>query len=343
MEKIIVFDSDFIIANKKKISNILDDFKDYECYISDVSVKEVSYINAIEKLDIIENIQSKISYYEKLGIVFNKNNEKMKNQIISMTSSYLENIFKKKIVPYNSHDLDILMSRAFNKIPPFGKSDKGFKDSVIILDLINFIKLNDVKQLYLVTNDSDFINNNKIEEEIKTETKCNFKIIDGKNIDKLYNYFNIGNSKKIEELSESLGKDIDIDIRQFRDDLKNICFDMFHYSEYIPYQGEYTYNNFKVHEGFSKKQILDFLKKLDENINNNIFNSTLTISNFFDDQTRFYDEIDINIEIFEKLNNIYLKIQDNNKYVDSLVNLLQYKFNEMYVDPAAEIYDSFLD
>ena len=84
MNNLIIFDSDFVIANNNKIIDILKKLKNYNCYITEVSINEISSIRCIEKSEKIEEFIQEFNNYKELDINFE---EKQKN---------LESVVKKQ-------------------------------------------------------------------------------------------------------------------------------------------------------------------------------------------------------------------------------------------------------
>ena len=227
-----------------------------------------------------------------------------------------------------------MTKRALNKIPPFGKSDIGYKDTLILLDIIDYIKGKKITNAFYISNDNDFIGNkDAIQTEVFEKTNCVFTIVDGKgSIEKILNYFDLGNTKEITDISEKISKtpSKNIDIKQLRDDLQSVCYNLFYYEIYDYMGNNYdSGNNFILTRYLNRKDILTFLDKIEKVISKNIFNNQLSISDFFDDLFLFKDESKIDISVFEKLSAIYNIIKDNDDYLDSLVNLLLTNFNNL--------------
>ncbi len=337
MNNLIIFDSDFVITNVNILSDYLKNYKDYECYISEVSLSEVSTFNVTNKLNTISNFKSRIKNYSVLGVSFINDNDTMKDIIDKESKKYIKSIFNDNIIRNHSRTSNLLLKRAYDKIPPFGKSDSGFKDTIILLDIIDFLKGKQVKRSYFVTNDDDFIRNKtEIEGEVNNKTDCDFSIIDGRNVEKLLNYFQLGNNKKINELDKEIDDKSELDISKVREDLKNICYNLFHYDGFNRF-GECACNNFYVSKKLEKKHVEGFLNNLSNNIQKKIFNSKVFISDFFEDPFLFSNEEKIDMSIFEKLNTIYLQIQKNNGYKEALVNLLLSNFVELMSKPTDDL------
>ena len=182
MENMIIFDSDFVISNIASLKEYLDKFDNYICYICDVSLKEIAKKNSFDKFEKIDNFRNTIRNYKILGIEFINDDETIKTKIEEESSNYVKAIFENNIILNHSRTSAQLLKRAYNKIPPFGKSDTGFKDTIILLDIIDYLKGKKIKKAFFVTNDDDFNkNNSNIEKEVKENTLCDFSILDGKN------------------------------------------------------------------------------------------------------------------------------------------------------------------
>lgn len=74
-----------------------------------------------------------------------------------------ETLFGKNIIPINksSADFERILQRAYMKVPPFITSgtDKGFKDSLMWLSVIDYFKANGESEIIFVSNDNGFKEN----------------------------------------------------------------------------------------------------------------------------------------------------------------------------------------
>lgn len=339
MSNIIIFDSDFIISNYKKLDRLKEKFNGYELFIPEICVNEIAIYRTNENMSKITDFQEKVPNLKSLGVKFSKTNEEMEEFINEEVKKYLITFFSNKIIEYKSYSIDDIISRAYKKIPPFSKSDEGFKDTLILLNIIDYLKENKYTNCYFITNDKVFINNrNAIQEEIKSKSEANLEIIDGnKSLDEIFDKFNVGNEKIIDEFSQEVEKDIDI--KGIRNDLKNICFNLFNHVEINPFNGDDMYvNNFKITKMISKDEIKEFLDCLSVELEKCLFSTETYFSSFFDDPFLFCSkETKIDIECLEKINDIYLKIKHNSKYVQSLINLLYENFKMVYISYEEEL------
>lgn len=343
MSELIIFDSDFIIANVTSLKEYLDKLKEYKCYTTEITLEEVAKNNSFKKMNIIDEFKQEIKNYQKLGIDFKNNNDEIKNIIENGSKEYIKEIFNRNIIRHHDRKMEVLLKRAYEKVPPFGKSDTGFKDTIILLDIMDYLKGKNIKKAYFITNDEDYIKPcSEIGKEVNEKTGCDFIIVDGKNVQKLLNFFKVGTESKINKLTEEIDNDkkININIMELREKLNDVCYKLFYYEGYDPFdEGEYIGKNFRTDYIIPKDLIEKFLEKLSDNINKNIFNSKVVMSDFFENPFLFKSEQKIDIECFERLNEVYLKIKNNSEFKNALLNLLYSNF----CDLATNKYYSDLD
>ena len=186
MKKAFVFDTNFIIENLD-LEKVVENLKDsYVVYVTQVSIDErkAQQCREIKKnFDKIEEIKEKHSDIANVSLrtTFEKTEEKYHTGI---QKRYKE-LFSNNIIPYMDKQkmFDDVMERANKKIAPFlsntAASDKGFKDCVLWLCLIEFFKTHGEDELIFLTNDkSAFLNNSEFltnEFNEKTGKKITFK------------------------------------------------------------------------------------------------------------------------------------------------------------------------
>lgn len=109
----------------------------------------------------------------------------IEKQIIKIKEAALDSINLIKI-PDNGDELfSTVLEMALDKIPPFekDKSDKGFKDALILLSIIDYAKNGDFTLFVLFTDDNAFNNNkNDIITRFEDETSKKLDIVKSKDI-----------------------------------------------------------------------------------------------------------------------------------------------------------------
>ena len=176
-----VFDTNFIIQNKN-LKEVIENLNknNYSVYVTQVAIDE----------RIAQECVKQKCKYEKLATLSNETKEfatitidKKYEDIealykTGMLKKYVDH-FGKNIIPY-SQDSEMfakILQRAFMKIPPFITSgtDKGFKDSLMWLSILDYFKVNGENEIVFVSSDNGFKEN--------TSTLCKeFAEVTGKTI-----------------------------------------------------------------------------------------------------------------------------------------------------------------
>ena len=134
---IVVFDTDFLITNTKSITDIIKKISTkYVCYVPQICIDEFcakKYNDALEK---IRKFKNDLKSYEKLGISFGMSESECEKMIKEETSVTLKKMFSNNIICFHDYPLIKIVNRAYAKKPPFEESDKGLKDTLILLTCI---------------------------------------------------------------------------------------------------------------------------------------------------------------------------------------------------------------
>lgn len=336
-ENVIVFDTDFLISNNKTIDQIIKRISEkYVCYIPQICIDEYIARTYLSRTEKISKFKEEVTNYEELGIHFDNTDSQNKEIIKERIDKSFKKIFDNKVICFHEYPLSRIVARAYDKKPPFGESDKGFKDTLILLNVIDFINGKKKKKITFITNDKDFIKEKeKISREVLDNTGCIFDIVDGNNaIGKLYNYLKLDD--EAEEISNYVEDENTIaKIDKTRTELNDVCNNIFYYEEYDEYGYDtHSENTFKINKKLELKEIETFINKIPIVLDNNLFSQQLSMSEFFDDFTMFSDEVKIKIEYFEQLMTIFNIIKDNIHYKKAFYNYLLKKFEDCY-DPFA--------
>lgn len=91
-----------------------------------------------------------------------------------------------KLFPFSAIGNDILVKRAIKKIKPFKEDDKGFRDTLIWLSFLEYLKFEDDKDVIFINNNSsDFYNSDKSDfhDDLKIDIQSynlgkNFKVFE---------------------------------------------------------------------------------------------------------------------------------------------------------------------
>ncbi len=166
VKKAFVFDTNFILENinlAEVVSNILDE---YTIYVTQVSIDErisQKYLALQKKYASLATLTKDYKGVAKIEECIPFETASKRDREITQ-NGYID-LFGENIIPYNQNGrlFQQVLDRVYKKIPPFlsadNASDKGFKDTLIWLSLLDYFKENGEAEVVFVTNDKGFLNN----------------------------------------------------------------------------------------------------------------------------------------------------------------------------------------
>jgi len=334
-EKItIILDTNFIVSNIPKFEEAINDLsKTYNVFISDISIQErlsQRYLELKEKHDKIKNFSS--NHIDIIEVIIKKSFEDQWEHLKRGMQERYRKLFGSNIINFmsNADTLNNLMDRAFKKLPPFStaekSSDKGFKDTLIWLSIMEYFKFNGDNEVVFITDDKAFRNNSDI-------LYKEFVEYTGKKIEiKENNFLEISNDKNNKDTT-SLPKPLP-DVKLLRDKIQE-------YISALCY-GYYAESNFgdpvwvKTFT-LRSKTTLDSMQIIFGNlrnvISNNLFESSISADIAFNIDT-IENNFAIPIESLQKALSLYEEIFYNNKeYLFQFLNASANIFNRNYHEP----------
>ena len=339
-----ILDTNILIAEKRSLGNLVDKLKgdNGDVYITDVSVQELKGQNAREIKDGIVKIENvkrgPIGQY--LDFTHNIDQDKAIKQSNKRIDEYLNSIFGKNIIPAYVNGLKVqnLLNRANDKVAPFNiesKSDKGFKDTILWLSIIEYYKSKTDIEIKLVTNDGVFKKQEKdLHDEFYKETSLEIEVINGSNIPV---------SKK-DNFTESISKDqpvLEIDL----DEIENVIEDFRYTSDIDTFGNTYMNRNFKVHKLMDYDDTKNFLENLKILMSTKyaLFKRVNLSSVFNTIGVKAFVINEINSSTCNRLVNLYEKVKNGSDvYYDSFIELMMGKMNNFYeVIEESDIYLPF--
>lgn len=335
-KKAFVFDTNFIIQNKN-LKEVIENLSknNYTVYVTQVAIDEriaqecVKQKGKYEKLAALSNETKDFATitidkkYEDVEVLYKT----------GMQKKYSDH-FGKNIIPY-SQDSEMfakILQRAFMKIPPFITSgtDKGFKDSLMWLSILDFFKVSGENEIVFVSSDNGF--------RESTTTLCEeFNEVTGKTIViKPNSYY----SELLEaEKSETLTKKPKPlpDFSSLRDRIHktiyNLCFVV---SE--GYWGNETEEPvFLVSKKVDVFDVDLFFLGLEKTISDHILEQTVLTEEVFsilDGSSPVMHTI--SIENLEQALRLYEEIKEKySEYINQFYSAVVNMFNRNYVEPKA--------
>jgi ribosome-associated protein YbcJ (S4-like RNA binding protein) len=224
----IVLDTNFIISHRADFLDIHKKLSEtYDVFVSDISIQErisQAYIELKNKYNNIEKFRTEYSGFVEVIIKrsFEEIYESRKNKIrMNYQEFFVDNIIK---FSANENSLNLIMDRVLKKIPPFSTaenaSDKGFKDTLIWLSLLEFFKEKGGDNVIFVTDDKVFRNNS---DELCKE----FAIYTGKKIEIKENNFFETSTEENEKTKADISKplpDVTLLRKNIQDKISALCY-----------------------------------------------------------------------------------------------------------------------
>lgn len=131
-----------------------------------------------DKIDTINTEAKAVGVFSNRKVAKKKFNPRTYKKKLNKIANELIKKYKIKEIKTTKVDQDIILDRALNKVPPFYSKggDKGFKDSLIWLSILEDVKNNKKFNYILVTNDSGF-NDFSCKEEFKAFSSGHFTLV----------------------------------------------------------------------------------------------------------------------------------------------------------------------
>lgn len=263
-KKAFVFDTNFIIQTPE-LNEVIDNLKaGFTVYVTQVSIDERIGQQCRELKKKYDDIPSLTKKYK--GIMnFSKPNpyEKCAEVLRKSIQQNYEKAFGDNILPFKTDEetFKIVLKRANLKLPPFieSTSDKGFKDALIWISMLDFFESKGENDVVFVTNDNGFRNNEKVLcEEFKEKT--------GKNLSIKSNEYYKELIKKEPEKTIITCKEKLPDVSHLRNRIENVVIDLCG-EEICDYFGN---TNWVPTFSFSQKADESFVKAVFGDLQNNI-------------------------------------------------------------------------
>lgn len=336
MKNIVIVDTNFLINNTGNIKEIIEELtsNDIEVYVPEI-VKE-EFINIqLRKLEETYNKLESLKKSQKVIDLKYRKKELTRKMVEDAYDKIFENNFKDKIIIYNREEmLNRVLQRNRYKQPPFynesNSSDKGFKDTIIFLTVLDFIiDFKDEANFYFITSDNGFIKYKKeIEKEIFEKSIKNIIILDGKDKNKLYKELNIVENQQIQQdEQENIFSKKEIDIEKIRKQINNLM-DKFTWSTSFDFYGnEQEVRRFDISNYISSDDTEKFLNSIDDVIEDNIFRNKISIEAFFETEDWVFSKYSIDIDTMKEISELYKTVKDT-KYKEAFVKYVSQRINE---------------
>lgn len=334
-KKAFIFDTNFIIENlnlKKVVANLSEEFT---VYVTQISIDErvsQKYLELKSKYDKLLALTNDYKGIANIRIITTLDKKHEAEKEITQ-KSYID-LFGKNIIPLPSGEITFskVLDRVYKKTPPFssvdGASDKGFKDSLIWISLLDFFQTSGEDEVVFVTNDNGFRKN--------TDELCKeFKESTGKNIiikDNNY-YKSLSDAKEPEAVP--LKKEVPLpDVNQIRERINEVIYslcgvDTEDYWGNPGWDRTFTLNQ-KVDASYME-HVFDHLK---QDIRDNLFESAIPADKILGLDDHVENGVSIPMSSLEYALSLYEEIlQKLPDYIPQFYSAAATIINRNYVEP----------
>lgn len=343
MKKIIIFDTNFLVANTGKINEIVPKLEKHNYYVYVPRLVQEEYINIqLRKIKElyrkIENIKNNNAF---LNLKYESEEKVLRWNEIGYNKSFKE-YFKNNIIEYDKKNiLDKVLKRNEYKEPPFydepNSSDKGFKDTIVWLSLKEFINNyeNEETYFYYITSDNGFIKYKSIlEKEIENKY---FEIVDIKDVNKLYSKFEIELEKENAEKNIFESNTNEVNLDEAREKINNLMWEFNNYVYEDCFGNESIENRYEIRKIISYNETEKFLDRIPKVLQNNIFRKTINPEYVFPYDCQAYSNgHEIDLVTLKEIDKLYNQIS-RTKYKNAFITFIMQKINENKVEEVAFI------
>ena len=338
-KKAFIFDTNFIIQNKhlnKVVENLEEE---YNVYVTQVSIKERIAQKCREIKEKYDEVEHCIKEHNRIAkIQFEITYEEYCQAIESHLQNNYNTLFGDRIIPYysNGDTLDVILNRANKKEPPFSSaknaSDKGFKDCLLWLSLLEYFKTNGETEVVFVTEDGGFKDN--------IDYLCDeFGRITGKNIViKPNSYYNELLELEKEEPTPKNPKPLP-DFSALRDRIQKTIYDLCFVVSEDYWGNEIEESVFLLSEKVDELDAIFFFSDLEKTVREHMLEKDIPTEVVFSALESFSPVMhSVSINTLEHTLRLYEEIQEKyseyeNQFYTAVVNM----FNRNYVEPKDEV------
>lgn len=276
----------------------------------------------------------------------NKNIDDILQDIQSDIQSNLESLFENRIIKYDesSDTFKIIINRALEKILPFvldntnAKSDKGFKDTIIWLSVIEYFKNQGENNVIFVSDDKVFVNNSILVNEFNSHTNKNITIKTNEEFLKMIAYEENKKSENFVLKNKDLDFEHDVEINNISDEelakLRENIEHIIYAICYIPTGYNFEMDNtFTLISKIDASYVKNMLINLEHNYGNHLLEQNIPITEMVGNDEIIQVNYDISINLYDELLSLYKEIRQDYpsllpqfyKVVAKLINKYCYK------------------
>ncbi|MCL2827451.1 MAG: PIN domain-containing protein [Oscillospiraceae bacterium] len=311
----VVLDTNFIKAKGKQMEALLQELEEkYQVYVTQISVDERKEQTC---RDFAMGFKSMEDFCSEFVFVMGKlsapdKDEALSNLRCGMQSKY-ESRFSNRLIPLNASKelFETVLERANRKTPPFSTaenaSDKGLKDTLIWLSVLEYFKTSGENEVIFVSDDNGFKKEIDFLCREFGEVTGKKVIIEGSNF-----YNSMNESKNFEsELEQKNTKIIPPDINQMREKIQTVIAELCGISDFDYYGNPTWEKTFTLNALVDSVYMEVIFSHLKDDIMKNIFATSVPANEVLELDGRISNLIPIPMETLEKVSQLYEEIKAN--------------------------------
>ena len=322
------------MEHSKDLNIIVDKLRNtYEVFVTQLSIDErisQQYLELKNKYDKVDELANEIKSFAKVEFLLCFD-DCFQSRKKGFQTNY-ENLFPNKIIPFSksSETFSKIIERVYKKTPPFIKSssDKGFKDTILWLSLLDYFSQNEYfSSVLFVTNDHGFT-------ESKTILQQEFQDCTGLLIEIKENSF-LNEKLFPKPHEETICNEISQeDLSELRYEVQDVINGICNYEAFYGFGESIKIKKyFSTSEVFTEDSVQSMFEDLNRILNNKIFYTSFTIIDLFPYQNSFRNICSIPRGNVENLKKIYDKVNGKYKqFVPQLVKVTTEMLNQNFED-----------
>ena len=330
-----VFDTNFIVQ-EKNLDKVLENLKEkFSVYVPQICIDEriAQECRDLRKLfDEVEDIQRRCAKIASVN--FETSYERKAAEVSSGMQKKYEKWFGNHIIPFSKDatTFQMVLDRAYQKLPPFldekNASDKGFKDALVWISLLEYFTKSGSAKVIFVTSDNGFSRN--------TDWLCEeFHKVTGKTIEIKNNTYYGELLKDNAQQSPPPTPKQRPDFSHLREEISSVL------DALCGFETEDYWGNQQYEYRFFLNQIVDaaYMKAVFDNlgevIENHLFDQSISADSVLELDDRVINgEVNISLGILENVMKLYEKMKkDYPDYIQQFYLTAANIINRNYREP----------
>lgn len=327
---VLILDTCVVISHGTRFNSNIEKLSElYSIFVTDLTISEIQSQKFQDFLQCYRSFNESalkcdgfFEWHEKRSV--DEQNKLIKQKI----SDQFHSIPQLGIIPFKKDEqlLDKILERIYLKTPPFinGPSDKGFKDTLMWLSILEYFTQVHEEKVVFVTSDKAFLDNiPRLQEEYNIVTGNEIEIASGDDLEK-----KLGNQPQEDRHElQNFPPDYSILRGQIAEVMNSII-----YYDSADYWGNVEQNeSFTINNLVNAEYIEAIFSRLKRVIDENALSYTISAKEVFDLDGRVLSNADIPMSSIENMYKLYTQIlQYGGNLVRPFYTAVAHRINQVY-------------